>query len=468
MGKQKNYWLLKTEPGEWSWEDQAANGGLSKWDGVKNKQAQKYMKSMCVGDLCLFYHSGTKFRRVVGVVEVVREWYEDGEGGGAVDVKAVGEMSTAVDLAEMKRELKEVDKDFVLFRQPRLLSLSNSSSLRLNLRAFSSSSDYSNQSRGGLPRFFSETLPPSKGGVVRVKGDEYWHMIKVLRLGIDDRVELFNGKGGLVKGRIEKIDRAGLDFEALENPILISPLTTRWHVFAAFSTLKGGRADWLVEKCTELGAASVTPLLTERSQSISENRVERLQRVILAAAKQSQRLHEMILKPPLVVGELLPVVAQSRLSFVAVAEAAPVFSTLSSCTKEPTGIIIVGPEGDFTEKELKSIREAGAIAVGLGPHRLRVETATLAFLSTLMLWKNGDLSRLPWIVEVVAPFSSLENLVESIKSKVRSLKKSKKKPYVKMDKSASVRVEIRSRKAKKLINKTLKTADRPGKTQVIS
>lgn len=118
MKKVENYWLLKTEPGEWSWDDQAANGGLSKWDGVKNKQAQKYMKGMRVGDLCFFYHSGTKFRRVVGVVEVVREWYEEGDGGGAVDVKAVGEMKTAVGLAEMKKELKGVE--FSLLRQPRL------------------------------------------------------------------------------------------------------------------------------------------------------------------------------------------------------------------------------------------------------------------------------------------------------------------------------------------------------------
>uniref|UniRef100_A0A2N9J1G4 Uncharacterized protein n=1 Tax=Fagus sylvatica TaxID=28930 RepID=A0A2N9J1G4_FAGSY len=59
--------------------------------------------------------------------------------------------------------------------------------------------------------------------------------------------------------------------------------------------------------------------------------------------------------------------------------------------------------------------------------------------------------------------NQLEILVESIKSKVRALKKSKKKPYVKMDKSSSVRVEIRSRKARKLIDKTLKVADKPGK-----
>ncbi|CAA2953989.1 thymocyte nuclear 1 [Olea europaea subsp. europaea] len=119
MGKAKRYWLLKTEPGEWSWEDQEANEGVSKWDGVKNKQAQKNMKSMRIGDLCFFYHSGTKARRVVGVVCVERQWYEDdSDGGGAVDVKKVGEMGRPVDLAEMKRELKGVE--FGLFRQPRL------------------------------------------------------------------------------------------------------------------------------------------------------------------------------------------------------------------------------------------------------------------------------------------------------------------------------------------------------------
>ncbi|XP_075518333.1 uncharacterized protein LOC142552530 [Primulina tabacum] len=61
----------------------------------------------------------------------------------------------------------------------------------------------------------------------------------------------------------------------------------------------------------------------------------------------------------------------------------------------------------------------------------------------------------------------LENLVESIKSKVRSLKKSK-KPYLKMDKSASVKVEIRSRKARKIIEKTLKSADLPGKPSYLA
>ncbi|OMO63390.1 hypothetical protein COLO4_32488 [Corchorus olitorius] len=125
MAKGKRYWLLKTEPGEWSWEDQEANEGLTKWDGVKNKQAQKHLKSMKLGDLCFFYHSGATARRVVGVVSVVKEWYSESEAEKSdknsevvVDVKAVGEMRRQVDLKDMKQD--EELKGFVLFKQPRL------------------------------------------------------------------------------------------------------------------------------------------------------------------------------------------------------------------------------------------------------------------------------------------------------------------------------------------------------------
>ncbi|XP_022745043.1 uncharacterized protein LOC111295676 [Durio zibethinus] len=261
-----------------------------------------------------------------------------------------------------------------------------------SLRAFSSipPSDYSNQSRGGLPRFFSETLPSSKGGVIRVQGDEFWHITKVLRLKTDDRVELFNGKGGLVEGFIQNIDGTAIDFVALEDPKQVLPQTPQWHVFAAFGSLKGGRADWLVEKCTELGASSVTPLLTERSSAISDNRVERLQRVMLAASKQCQRLHEMKLNHPMKIDKLVPLVAKSKLSFIAIAEATPLVSALTSAIKEPSGLIIVGPEGDFSEKEVNMIKQAGATTVGLGSHRLRVETATIAILATLMLWSDSQ------------------------------------------------------------------------------
>ncbi|CAM0875489.1 unnamed protein product [Alopecurus aequalis] len=123
------YWLLKTEPGEWSWSDQAnAPGGVGPWDGVRNHQAMNNLRAMRCGDRGLFYHSGagTASRRVVGVVEVAREWYEGEEGevtaGGAVDVRAVGEFQKPVGLGEIKKAAAEVEgmKDFALIRQARL------------------------------------------------------------------------------------------------------------------------------------------------------------------------------------------------------------------------------------------------------------------------------------------------------------------------------------------------------------
>ncbi|CAH8384179.1 unnamed protein product [Eruca vesicaria subsp. sativa] len=262
-----------------------------------------------------------------------------------------------------------------------------------SFKAFSSSSsdsDLRNQSRGGLPRFFSDDLPARKGGMVRVQGSEFWHMAKVLRLKAEDRVELFNGKGGLVEGCIQNIDKTGVDFVAQEDQKVILPQGMQWQVFAAFGTLKGGRADWLIEKCTELGASSVTPLLTERSSIISDNRVDRLERVSFAAAKQCQRLHEMVLSPPIKFNALLDHISRSKLCLVATAEATPLLNAVQSSAKESSGLLIVGPEGDFTKKEVEMMLEAGGTAVGLGPHRLRVETATIALLATLVMWSDSQ------------------------------------------------------------------------------
>lgn len=247
--------------------------------------------------------------------------------------------------------------------RPQLTQFLNRSCFRtFKVRALSSSSlDSSNQSRGGLPRFFSLVLPSYKGDVIRLEGDEVWHMTKVLRLKTDDRVELFNGNGGLVEGSIKGIHLNRLDILAMDDPKSVLPQSTQWHVFAACGTLKGGRADWLVEKCTELGASSVTPLLTERCPTISDNRVQRFERITLAATKQF-------------------------------AEATPLVNSLASTEIECGGLLVVGPEGDFTEKEVNMMKEAGATAVGLGPYRLRVETATVAILSTLMLWSDSKRS----------------------------------------------------------------------------
>eukprot|EP00252_Welwitschia_mirabilis_P023920 TRINITY_DN6899_c0_g1_i1.p1 TRINITY_DN6899_c0_g1~~TRINITY_DN6899_c0_g1_i1.p1 ORF type:complete len:312 (+),score=39.08 TRINITY_DN6899_c0_g1_i1:124-1059(+) len=246
----------------------------------------------------------------------------------------------------------------------------------------------SNKSRGGLPRFYVDTLPSSKDNIVHLEGDEFWHMSKVLRLRVHDRLELFNGRGGLVQGQILRIQKTGADIIAVEDPAILSPTGIQWHIFSAFGTLKGGRADWLIEKCTELGASSVTPLITERSVMLSENRLDRWQRVTLAASKQCQRVHQLILNTPIKLESLLPQIKTTSLAFLARAEETPLMKVLITAERRNDGILIVGPEGDFSEKEVKALIEFGAIPVGLGPNRLRVETATVAMLAATMLWTD--------------------------------------------------------------------------------
>ena len=100
------YWLLKTEPGSWSWQQQKEKG-IEHWDGVRNYQASNNMKAMQLGDQCFFYHS-TGEKRLVGIVEVVTLYYPDhtDESGrfGMVDVKYVQDLPTPVTLAMVKAE----------------------------------------------------------------------------------------------------------------------------------------------------------------------------------------------------------------------------------------------------------------------------------------------------------------------------------------------------------------------------
>ena len=115
-----NYWLLKSEPGTWSWEDQKKKG-TEHWDGVRNWTASKNMQKMKKGDLAFFYHSG-KERRILGVVKIVREYYPDHtdktERFGMVDVQTVKNFKNPVHLSEIKAQSKFAE--MVLVRQSRL------------------------------------------------------------------------------------------------------------------------------------------------------------------------------------------------------------------------------------------------------------------------------------------------------------------------------------------------------------
>ena len=114
------YWLLKSEPDAWSWDNQV-KGGASMWDGVRNYQARNNLKEMKKNDLCFFYHSVTE-KSIVGIVKVVKEYYPDPTDKTgrfvAVDVKATKKLKNPISLDQIKENSKL--KDIALVKQSRL------------------------------------------------------------------------------------------------------------------------------------------------------------------------------------------------------------------------------------------------------------------------------------------------------------------------------------------------------------
>jgi predicted RNA-binding protein with PUA-like domain len=111
------YWLFKSEPGTWSWDDQVALGKAgSEWDGVRNHQAKQQMLAMKKGDLGFFYHSVDE-KRIVGIVKVVAEAHPDSTDDQGkwfcVDIAAVEPMPRPVTLAEIKSEPQLADMALV-------------------------------------------------------------------------------------------------------------------------------------------------------------------------------------------------------------------------------------------------------------------------------------------------------------------------------------------------------------------
>ena len=116
----KKYWLLKSEPSTWSWDDQAKSN-IDMWDGVKNYQARNNLMKMKKGDHCFFYHSVHE-KSIVGIVEVYKEHYPDPTDKSqrfvAIDVKALKKLKYPVTLDRIKRNNKL--QNMPLIKQSRL------------------------------------------------------------------------------------------------------------------------------------------------------------------------------------------------------------------------------------------------------------------------------------------------------------------------------------------------------------
>lgn len=212
---------------------------------------------------------------------------------------------------------------------------------------------------------------PLAPGPVVVQGPEAHHLATVCRLRSGDRVCLFNGDGRQYPAEVMGVARRSvtLRVDAVEAPAV--ELGFRLDVAAPLP--KGDRAQFLLEKLTELGATSFVPLRTQRSVvHPRETRLDKLQRQVIEASKQCGR-NVLLRVEPLI--DWQSYCRRGDLPSLRIL-AHPGRPSVSWPSGQDMALA-VGPEGGFTEEEVAEAEAAGWRAVSLGPRILRVETAAL-------------------------------------------------------------------------------------------
>ena len=223
-------------------------------------------------------------------------------------------------------------------------------------------------------RFFVEL--PITGSSAELVDAEAQHLSRVMRAAVGDEVVLFDGSGAQFNARVARIAKAAVTLDILErHEVNCEP---RVELTLAVALPKGDRQKWLVEKLTELGAARLVPLITERgvAQPV-EAALARIRRAVIEASKQCGRNRLMEIAPPREAAEHFGSSDSSHEGPRLIAEpGGESLGTLPSTTRHLT--CAIGPEGGFTPAELKAALENQWRPVSLGTSILRIETAAIA------------------------------------------------------------------------------------------
>jgi 16S rRNA (uracil1498-N3)-methyltransferase len=233
-----------------------------------------------------------------------------------------------------------------------------------------------------LPRFFYDG-PMAEKSNVSLDADTAKHIWQVLRMGTNDKVILTDGKGTSAEGHIYVAERHKCDI--FIDKVFIHPRQgNTLHLCVGF-TKNNSRNEWLLEKATELGVASIIPVLAFRSEK-TYVRNERWHKILQSAILQSQQyyLPQLFDITPLhlVLGQFKD--TQQKLIAHCIPEKSK--RPLSEMLKPGADtILLIGPEGDFTQEEVNLCKEHGFKAVSFGAQRLRTETAALTAAAYFMV-----------------------------------------------------------------------------------
>jgi 16S rRNA (uracil1498-N3)-methyltransferase len=230
-----------------------------------------------------------------------------------------------------------------------------------------------------MHRFY---LPNLQQPVLAV--DEAHHALHVLRLKVGDPLNVFDGRGHEAQVRIAEITKDSVRLSILQHSNT-APLRCRITLAQAIPKKS---MDLIVQKATELGAASIVPLVSERSVvKLDEHsrRMERWCEIALEACKQCGNNWLPEIQPPQKARDFLTSPGKFDLKLIASLQpdSKPLKVLLGDAPKPSSVLILIGPEGDFTPAELILAKSAGCLPLSLGPLVLRADTAAIYALSIL-------------------------------------------------------------------------------------
>ena len=230
-----------------------------------------------------------------------------------------------------------------------------------------------------MPRFFCPA-PLVTGLALSLPAGAARH-VQVLRLQPGDVITLFNGEGGEFDATVTRMGRSDVEVEVGVHRAVEREASRAVHLLAGITANE--RMDWLVEKATELGVASITPLVAERSVlklkgERAEKKLAHWQGVAVAAAEQCGRNRVPTVHPAVTLSEWLKKAPSGERWVLSLSEGT---RPLSEMAGTDTVTVLSGPEGGLSPAEETAALAAGFAPVTLGPRVLRAETAPLAVLA---------------------------------------------------------------------------------------
>lgn len=204
--------------------------------------------------------------------------------------------------------------------------------------------------------------------------EESKHCIRVLRLQQGDEVQLIDGRGGLYQAAIAEAHPKRTRLQIISSEQGFNKRNHYLHIAVA-PTKNIERFEWFLEKATEIGIDEVSLIICQRSER-REAKVERLDKIITSAVKQSIKAYHPVLNEPVSFSRFLSVPFDGQ-KFIAHCEPGEKSTLKDEMQKHGRYLILIGPEGDFTPKEIEDALKNNFKAITFGKNRLRTETAAL-------------------------------------------------------------------------------------------